>query len=232
MANAEHNSTLSSRGVWDKSYQNLGNPRVLSMVPSSARIVLDVGCGAGDNASILYKNGLTIDGITLSSAEADHAKPYCRQLFVHNLEQGLPEISNDLYDIVLCSHVLEHICFPTRLLNDLHRVLKPEGTLIIALPNIMWWKTRLRIALGHFDYQESGIMDNTHFRWYTFRSAQRLLKDHRFSVQSANAYGAFPLGPLRRILPGSVSRSLDRGLSKLLPGLIGYEMIFTAKIAT
>lgn len=99
--------------IHNKVYSNSGNSDVLKNIVSSVNKILDVGCGRGDNAKHLWKKGLIIDGITLSEEEAKHAKSFMRNIFLHNLEYGLPKDSlSDKYDAIICSHVLEHICYP------------------------------------------------------------------------------------------------------------------------
>ena len=77
--------------VAGKIYTNSGNGPVLARVPRGVRVVLDVGCGAGDNARALHALGCVVDGITLSEQEAVLARPACRAVHIFNLEQGLPE---------------------------------------------------------------------------------------------------------------------------------------------
>lgn len=216
--------------VSKKVYQNAGNPDVLVRVPDDAKHILDVGCGAGDNARQLIRSDRKITGITLSEDEAEMARSFCDRVVVANAESGLPNDVSDV-DAVICSHVLEHICFPEKLLKDVRSALNPGGVLIVALPNVMVYRYRLRLMLGRFDYEPHGIMDNTHFRWYTFQSAQTMLRGNGFAVKSAEAQGAFPLWPMRRLLPNAVAESVDRLACKAAPGLFGSQMVFTATVS-
>lgn len=131
-----------------KCYLNPGNPPVVDAIPLSAKTVLDVGCGAGDNARLLRDRGCVVDGITLSESEAKTATNWCRNVVVADLEHGLPNLQADdhPYDAVLCSHVLEHLRWPQELLQQIRPRLssQPPGTaqLVVALPNIMFYKTR------------------------------------------------------------------------------------------
>jgi SAM-dependent methyltransferase len=213
----------------DKCY-GAGNPRVLSLVPETARTVLDVGCGTGQNAMHLHARGMIIDGVTLSTVEADAASAYCRHVHVWDLEQGLPSLGSDTYDVVICSHVLEHICFPSKVLRDIRKVLQPEGQLIVAIPNLLFYKNRLTLLRGKFEYQPSGIMDDTHFRWYTYASTQRLLERHGFQRLAAFAEGSFPIPFLRRHIPEPVVREIDQVASRMAPGLFGYQLLFVYEL--
>jgi methionine biosynthesis protein MetW len=216
------------QSVADKIYINNGNQAVIDRVPATARNVLDVGCGNGANARLLAARGMSVDGITLSPQEAQVAERICRRVFTHNLEHGLPYLDGELYDAVICSHVLEHICQPTKLLDDITGALREGAPVIVALPNLLWWRNRAKLMLGRFDYQPFGIMDDTHFRWYTFKTAQELLRQHGFTVTEASGDGCFPLGPIRRRLPANTFLWLDRLCLRALPGLFGYQMLFVA----
>ena len=217
------------RDVSTKIYRNAGNDFVLQLVPDAAQSVLDIGCGAGDNARRLHRQDRVIDGITLSEMEAESARQYCRNVLLHNLEDGLPSELDKSYDVILCSHVIEHICFPEKLLKDAKRVLNVNGFLIVALPNIFWWKTRIPLIIGRFEYMPSGIMDETHFRWYSFRSAQKLLVKNGFDVVAASVEGHFPLGFLRKYCPKSILSKMDRSSCRMFPALFGNQMVFLAR---
>lgn len=212
-----------------KVYSNHTNTAVLNRVPAEANFILDVGCGGGDNARELSATGMTVVGITLSEAEAELARKYCETVHLQNLENGLPALGSLRFDAVICSHVLEHICYPEKLLEDIHSILMPDGKLIVALPNIMHYRTRIMLALGRFDYQDYGTLDYTHFRWYTHRTGRELLTKHGFNVLEATATGSLPFGRLRRRFLGSFSARYDDLAGHCFPGLLGHQLIYVAK---
>ena len=214
-----------------KFYAGNANEPVIALVPTRAKRILDVGCGAGVNAAALRARGAEVDGITLSPEEAEAARHQCGTVYVHDLESGLPTIRPQSYDAVICSHMLEHIRYPARLLHDIHAALKPSGVLVVALPNLLFWKNRLKLIAGRFEYTESGIMDNTHFRWYTFATARRLLEAHGFVVVRAEVDGGLPLSRLRRILPDVTYGWADAAARRLAPGLFGSQLLYVARPA-
>ncbi len=215
--------------VATKVYHNAGNRSVLDRVLPSTRTVLDVGCGAGDNARALAAGGCRVDGITLSEPEAELARQVCRSVHVFNLEQGLPGDLAVEYDCCICSHVLEHICWPDPLLAGIRQKLRPKaGYLIVALPNIFYFKQRWQLLWGRFEYAESGLMDNTHFRWYTLNSGAQLLKRNGFDVLESTGDGSFPLWPLRRPF-ATMARRIDRTASEICPGLFAWQLLFVAR---
>jgi len=212
-----------------KRYENRGNPPLLALLPNDARCVLDIGCGAGDNARLLVASGRSVDGITLSEAEAATAQEVCGSVFVHDLETGLPTNLTSTYDAVICSHVLEHLRWPDRLLGEVcERLLPQRGVLLVALPNVLFYKNRWRILTGHFDYEESGLMDASHFRWFTYESSRRLLEEAGFEVQSHSAEGSFPLPLVRRVINNRIASRVDKFAASALPGLFGYQLLLRA----
>lgn len=220
------------KSTLEKYYTDKGNLDVLSLIPNDATYILDVGCGSGSNSSLIKeKIDCIIDGITLSGTEAKEASRFMRQVFVHNLENGLPESlkTEKLYDVVICSHVLEHICYPNSLLNDIKNVLNDKGILIVALPNIMHYKSRFELLKGNFNYLESGVWDYTHFRWYTFKTGHDLLTNSGFVVVKSYVSGDLPLLTITRILTVSIRQKIFALLSKISKGFFGGQLLYVAQ---
>ncbi len=211
-------------------YQNTGNLALLELIRSKpAGRALDCGCGAGDNARILSIRGWVVDGITISPDEHSKAAQVCKTVHIADLESGIPPIISGGYDLVIFSHVLEHLRNPSRVLTDVHRVLAPGGIVAVALPNVVSWRYRLRFLLGIFEYEEGGIMDTTHVRFYTFASSRRLLESNGFLISTATVEGIFPLA--RKIgLPSRIVRLLDQFAGSYWPGVFGWQLLYIASV--
>jgi SAM-dependent methyltransferase len=211
-------------------YDGPVNEAVLRLFAETDRTVLDVGCGSGSNARELQSRGLIVDGITWVENEASAARAFCRRVIVHDLEAGLPELVNADYDVVLASHVLEHLRDPTAMLRAARQLLVfSRGRLIVAIPNLLYYRNRLALLRGRFDYQSAGIMDSTHYRWYTYASCTHLLINNGFEVIHRFGDGGGPLGPLRRAMPRTMADAIDRTFAALSPGLFGYQLVFVAR---
>lgn len=229
-------SRAGAANVAVKYYANSGNPPVVDAVPEAAASVLDVGCGAGDNARLLHQRGKLVDGITLSDTEAEAAGQWCRRVVVADLETGFPPaIAGETYDACICSHVLEHLRWPGHLLRQIRPRLVPGEPdmpqLVVALPNIMCYKTRWPLMMGRFEYAEGGIMDASHFRWFTFESGRRLLEDSGFRVLRSFGTGHFPLAALRRVIPRGIQQTIDSLAVATWPDAFAMQMIFIASRA-
>lgn len=215
-----------------KKYQNSGNTAVISIIPDNAKEILDIGCGCGDNARILANKGFNVDCITISREEETIAKKFCNKVYIKNLEEGLPqEILNNKYDIVICSHVIEHIAYPQKLLFDIKKVLvSNKSLLIVALPNFLSYRNRVKILFGKFDYEKSGIMDYTHLRWYTYHSGKKLLTENGFNVINIKVDGNIPFASYLRFLPADIKEITNNILYRISPGLFGGQFIYTCII--
>ena len=214
----------------EKIYINSGNEDVLKLVTLPESRILDVGCGSGALAKNLSAAGHIVDGITISAKEYEAAGKFLETVYIHNLENGLPEnILPSQYNYVICSHVLEHIVYPEKLLKDIYKVLKPGGFLVVALPNIMHYKSRLKLIAGKFEYEDAGIWDNTHVKWYTFNSAKKLFTEYGFLIEKATVTGELPLNSLfSKIFSASIRKRIFAGLIKLSKGFFGYQILVKA----
>ena len=100
-----------------RTYSNPGNPPLLRLLENRARSILDVGCGAGDNAELIKRElpAASVYGVTLSPQEALLAEPRMSGVWVCDIERGLPQaLAGMEFDAVLFSHVLEHLRDPAR----------------------------------------------------------------------------------------------------------------------
>jgi 2-polyprenyl-3-methyl-5-hydroxy-6-metoxy-1,4-benzoquinol methylase len=227
-----HDSGLAGRyaGV----YKNDGNLLLLDLLSPNATTILDIGCGAGDNARVIRLKRPTaqIVGITLSSDEADLAREHLADVHVIDLDSSdLSFLGNRHFDAVVLSHVLEHLKDPVAVLRRALRYLRPGGQMLVAVPNVMEYRCRLRFLTGRFEYEDCGIMDRTHLHFFTWYTADRDLIHpiKELQIVTKVAEGAAPLWILRRsIFPTNLSRSIDALCVRLLPNLFGWQIIMSA----
>ena len=191
---------------------------------------LDCGCGSGDNARVLSLLGWQVDGVTLSPAEQSSAQRYCRRVLVANLEQGLPDELSEKYDLVVMSHVLEHLVGSSKLLRLAARILAPNAVLAVALPNVAHFKQRLKFLFGNFNYETQGIMDSTHVRFYTFQTGRDLLERNGYRVIAARGDGNVPQPGIRRILPRRLTDKVDSLGCRSLPGVFSWQLLYLAQV--
>jgi SAM-dependent methyltransferase len=192
------------------------------------RRVLDVGCGAGSNARILQAQGIDVTAVTLSKAEAQLAAPFCVRTIVTNLENDPLPVFEPHFDLLLCSHVLEHLTRPSRALSVLSELLRPGGFALVAIPNMASWRPRLRLLRGNWSRDDTGFFDRTHLQFWSYRTASEVFVGTPFSMVRLEAEYAVPLWPLRRMAPG-LSKKLDDKFGTLAPNLFGHQVMMLAQ---
>lgn len=219
-------------------YVNTGNPLVLSMVPSGVRRVLDVGCGGGDNARELRARhpGLELVGLTHSTEEAAIAAPNMDAVHVVDLESGLTDAVmaewGAPFDLLLFSHVLEHLIDPVAVLRRCLTRLQPGGHVLIAVPNVLEWRTRMQFLRGQFIYTETGILDRTHMRFFTYDTApaELVAPIEGLELLERRGRGSVPLGPLRRIgTARGLCAVIDRAGVARRPNICSRETVMLAR---
>jgi len=145
-----------------------------------------------------------------------------------DLSAGLPDELDDDYDVVLAADVIEHLADPSLLLRDMAHRAAPGGSVIASVPNIGHWYPRARVTTGRFDYDQRGILDSTHLRFFTRRSFLRTAAEAGLTP-SAGAHTGLPLDALGLSDSGRSVRvisSIDRALVKVWPTLFAYQFVF------
>jgi 2-polyprenyl-3-methyl-5-hydroxy-6-metoxy-1,4-benzoquinol methylase len=200
---------------------------------AGARDVLDVGCGRGAFAADLTKHGSKVIGIDI--LPDSHVDPALEAYHRADLDaEVLPRLMGKRFDRVLLMDVLEHLKSPERLLRECREILKEDGSVIVSLPNVANVSVRLMLLFGRFNYTDRGILDRTHLRFFTRRTARRLLADAGFRIV-AEKVTVIPVELVLGAKPGNLFvRSLAFGLAqltKVFPGLLGYQFVFKAEAA-
>ncbi|SBW22331.1 methylase involved in ubiquinone/menaquinone biosynthesis [Candidatus Protofrankia californiensis] len=213
----------------DLRYRNAGNEALLNLIPKQPGRALDCGCGAGDNARLLSGRGWKVTGITINPDEQRAAEEFCEAVHLGDLTSGLPFAQDGVYDLVLLSHVLEHIPEPAGLLAEARRVVADDGLVAVALPNVLHYKQRAKFLRGQFEYTQTGVMDATHLRFFTFDTAHKLVSENGFEVVAALPHGGLPWWRLRNVLPANVTSQLDRWAARQRPNLLCRQAIFLAR---
>ena len=142
--------------------------------------VLDVGCSGGLLAELMRERGHRVTGIDV--VESPETTKRVDEFFQADLELGIPEVVGTDYDLVIAADVLEHVRNSDALLREIGARLGVGGKVVISVPNFGHWYPRARTVLGIFDYDQRGILDKTHVRFFTRRSLLRMIKKNGFVV--------------------------------------------------
>ena len=183
-------------------FANARNDIVALLETGSKSAVLELGCGAGGTGRAALQAGKAgrYVGIELSPNAAAMAREHLTDVLVGNVEALDSSHLNGAFDALVISEVLEHLTDPWTTLRRLAQCLKPGGRIYASSPNVAHWKVVRSLIRGRFEYEEKGVMDRTHLRWFTPQSYRALLEDAGFEVLEVR-----PVTPLR-----SKTRIFDR----------------------
>ena len=190
--------------------------------------VLDLGCSSGLLAERIRKLGHHVTAVDREAFPETLSR--VDEFIPGDLEDGIPPQAGTGFDVVVAADVLEHLRRPERLLEEIKRVMNPRGRLVVSVPNFGHWYPRTRTALGAFDYDQRGILDSTHYRFFTRRSLERMLRNAGFEVRRQRAAG-LPLDVLagestaKRGRGVRVLRALDRLSVAIRPTLFAYQFV-------
>ena len=153
--------------------------------------LLDVGCGEGTFLQLAKKNGWQISGTEASSYAAEYAANVLKvDIFCGELpDAAYPENS---FDIVTMWHVLEHVTNPYSYLIEIHRILKPGGLLVLAVPNVnnLIMQIAYRIVKGRKLKLFSRGEKEVHLYHFSSKTMQAYLEKTGFDcIQMAPDFG-------------------------------------------
>jgi 2-polyprenyl-3-methyl-5-hydroxy-6-metoxy-1,4-benzoquinol methylase len=159
---------------------------LLSEVPPNSR-VLEIGTASGYMGEYLIREKhCTVWGIEPIKEYFDDAKKYgYERIFELTTEQFLEqsEVKEQKFDVVFIGDVLEHMVHPDQVLEGLKKLLRPEGIVVISLPNIAHYTTRWQLLTGRWDMQDGGILDRTHLRFFTLKTMRALIENSGFEIK-------------------------------------------------
>ncbi len=158
-------------------------------------VVLDVGCGNGEHYG-RFLASITPEyyGVDISDAAIEVAQSHGIRARQHNLQAPLP-FPNEMFDIIICLEVLEHLFAPDFVLGEMHRVLKPGGHIIFSVPNIAHISNRIRAVLGGFspggtpETSSRRPWADPHIRFFTVRSIKAFVAEQNLRLLDLHGEG-------------------------------------------
>jgi len=213
--------------------------------------VLDVGCGFATTSQHIEKRGNRVTGIESSAEAVAVARMRVSEVIQADLQNH--PLAGRRFDVIIFADVLEHLPWPIGVLRSYLDLLKDDGSVIVSLPNVGIWSVRLNLLLGRFRYEETGVLDRTHLRFFTRRTAREMIESTGLKIvrRTYNPGLVRPFVPLaKKLLGGSASDShdpssllesrpyklylktiypIERIVASSWPGALAFQMIFEAR---
>lgn len=171
------------------------------LLKNSSAKLLDIGCATGAFLALLQNNGWDVTGVEISPC-AEYAREN-RKLDIKNIPLEECNFASGIFDVILASHLIEHLNDPRNFLLEVFRILKKDGYFFVTTPNISGFQARL---FG--SNWRSAIFD--HLYLFSKRTLSKLLKDTGFKIESCRTWGGLAKGLARGSVPSWIKKIVDK----------------------
>lgn len=163
-------------------YYSYCRHEIVAAVPSNGTRILSVGCGFGLTEEVLALQGREVWGIERERDAATQARSRLSHVICADAETAFAECPKAHFDCLIMADILEHLADPWSALTQYRSTLREGGTLIVSLPNVRFVGVVIPLILGgRWNYAQSGVLDRTHLRFFTRKTAINLVRDAGFS---------------------------------------------------
>ena len=176
--------------------------RISKIIPDKAK-VLDIGAGNGLLAHVLKQShsDLIIDGIEPNTYATDLAKQHYRNFYIGYGQDFFSLIQQENYDFIILADVIEHMVDPLSFLQVLSHHVNSSTKVVISTPNVAFGAARIALMNGEFRYVDSGLLERTHVRFFTYETLLELGRKSGFCNLTASFFFRKILGTEIHIAP-------------------------------
>ena len=188
-------------GLTPKSYEELSDRhRKVLEILSRYRFerILDVGCGDGNFTALVGKacGAKEVYGVDISEKGVEMAKKKGIKAFKVDVDEERLPFDDTYFDVVTALEVIEHLFDPDHFLEEVYRVLKPNGVFVLSTPNLAAIYNRIALLFGYQPfpmgvsarmnigriYEPDSDQSLDHIRVLTLHSLRKLLELHNFKI--------------------------------------------------
>ena len=172
----------------EPAYGDSARIEIDKFLPAAAQRVLDVGCWQGGFGAALKRKrpGCVVWGIESNRESASVAATRLDHVINGRFPEEMPV--GEHFDLVVFLDVLEHLDDPWNALRYASSLLRPRGVVVASIPNIRHVSVTFPLlARGRWEYQDEGLLDRTHVRFFTRRSMETLFKSSGYEIERIEA---------------------------------------------
>ena len=150
---------------------NHSHYHIVQRIPRYAQ-VLELGCGDGSMSRMMKEHcQAKVFGVEKDPNLAWQAQRHCDYVFTEDLDDphSLDALQFEKFDVITLVDVLEHLKHPQALLERLKPFLMDESIILLSVPNVAHVSVRLELLTGDFRYEDAGILDSTHLKFFTLK---------------------------------------------------------------
>lgn len=215
----------------NQGYYTCTRPEIQQLVKSAARRILDVGCAAGAlGYELKQKLGAEVWGVEYMPEAAGQAEKRLDRVLQGTIEEMLPLLPDGYFDTIIMADVLEHLIEPDGVLQAMEAKLAVDGEIVVSIPNVRHWSVVKGLLEGNWRYEDAGILDRTHLRFFTRTECVRLLERSGYEIARSEAIVLKGDDPVPAIIVNALEKAgLDVGT--LAEESLHYQYAFVVKSA-
>lgn len=168
---------------------NTVNGDLLALMPLNARRVVEVGVMHGALANVYRERNpqAAYMGVDIDPEYAAVAAQFCTETLAGDIETFDAATMDKLFpsDCWVFGDCLEHLRDPWRIVSMIRERIDSDGCLITCIPNAQHWSVQMCLATGQFRYQDEGLLDRTHVRWFTRITMMEMLIQAGWRIENA-----------------------------------------------
>ncbi|HCO66210.1 MAG TPA: class I SAM-dependent methyltransferase [Dysgonomonas sp.] len=176
-------------------YYSYERKELYPFMPAEIKCSLDVGCAKGVfSEKLKQEKGTETWGIEMVDGIAEIAETKLHRVLKGPFDAVYQQLPEKYFDCIFFNDVLEHMAYPDECLHQVKSKIAPGGRIIASLPNIRHIRVMIDLVWkGDWEYQESGIMDRTHLRFFTRKSIIRMFDKCGYNISRIE--GVNPISP-------------------------------------
>ncbi len=155
------------------------NLKLLEAIPADAQKILELGCANGRLGRKYKEKHPTVywSGVEISSEAAKQAAEYLDTVHVIDLDTDDLSVVGKGFDTIVIGDLLEHLRNPKSILEKIHHLSDAQARIVCCVPNMSHSSVVQRLLTGDISYDASGLLDETHLKFFSPSSLFKLLLD-------------------------------------------------------
>ena len=163
-------------------YYDWQRKEILPLIPENYQKVLEIGCGTGNFRDNL-KYHCEYWGVEPFEKAALQAEKKINKVLIGTYEEVVKELPNGYFDLVICNDVIEHMVDHNAFFQSIKTKMTNDSYLIGSIPNVRCFSNLYGLLKNkEWKYEESGILDYTHLKFFTEKSLKRTLQENGFII--------------------------------------------------
>ena len=146
--------------------------------------ILEIGCACGATLREIGMQNPTakLYGVEMNESAAVIAAPFAKILSMNVERLELADIT-ERFDYIIMGDVIEHLLEPWTAIYNMRELLVPGGAIIASIPNVAHISNLYYMLCGRWTYEDAGLLDRTHFRFFTKYEIVKLFEEAGFTIE-------------------------------------------------